>query len=48
MINAIPPGENKQNGGTTRKFINYDFPSFCQNKECKREEKYTTDNRICC
>ena len=44
---------NKQNGGTIRKFINYDFPSLhvFQNKECiKREEKYTTGNmcRICC
>jgi hypothetical protein len=38
----------KQNGGTTRKFINYDFPSLCSNKECKREEKYTAGNRICC
>jgi hypothetical protein len=39
---------NKQNGGTTCIIRNYDFPSLCSNKECKREEKYTTGNRICC
>jgi hypothetical protein len=39
---------NKQNGGTTSIIKNYDFPSLCYNKECKREEKYTTGNRICC
>jgi hypothetical protein len=39
---------NKQNGGTTSIIRNYDFPSLCLNKECKREEKYTTGNRICC
>ena len=38
---------NKQNGGTTSIIRNYDFPSFCSNKECKREEKCTTGNRIC-
>jgi hypothetical protein len=40
---------NQQNGGTTRIISKYDFPSLCSNKECKREEKYTTGNsRICC
>jgi hypothetical protein len=39
---------NKQNCGKTPKFINYDFPSLCYNKECKREEKYTAGNSICC
>jgi hypothetical protein len=29
---------NKQNGGITSRIINYDFPSLCSNKECKREE----------
>jgi hypothetical protein len=33
---------NKQNGGPTSIIRNYDFPSLCSNKECKREEKYTT------
>jgi hypothetical protein len=28
-------------------FLNYDFPSLCENKDCKREEKYKTGNRIC-
>jgi hypothetical protein len=39
---------NKQNGGTTSIIRNYDFPSLCSNKECKRKEKYTTGKRICC
>jgi hypothetical protein len=41
---------NKQNGGPTSTSRNYDFPSLSSNnwnKECKREEKYTTGNRIC-
>jgi hypothetical protein len=47
--NCCPPRPatyiNKQNGGTTRIIRNYDFPSLCSNKECKREEKYTIGNR---
>ena len=27
---------NKQNGGTTSTSRNYDFPSLCSNKECKK------------
>jgi hypothetical protein len=37
---------NKENGGTTRIIRNYDILSLCSNKECRREEKYTTGNRI--
>jgi hypothetical protein len=50
--NCCPPRPatciNKQNGGPTSIIRNHDFPSLCSNKECKREEKYTTGNRICC
>jgi hypothetical protein len=38
---------NKQHAGTASIIRNYDFLSLCSNKKCKREEKYTTGNRIC-